>query len=214
MLKIWGRKSSSNVQVVMWCIAELKLPVERIDAGFTYGVTDTPDYLAMNPNGLVPTLQDGDRITLWESGAILRYLANNYADGPFWPADAVRRARIDMWAEWAKVNVVLKFGAPIFWQVVRTPPERRDAESIARAVAEFERMLKIADAQLQKSAWLAGDDFTLADIQLGHLLYRYFDIEIDRNPPDRIVAYYEKLKQRPCFQEHVMVSYAELRGLK
>ena len=214
MLKVWGRKSSSNVQAVMWCIAELKLPFERIDAGFKYGVIDKPEYLAMNPNGTVPTLQDGDRITLWESGAILRYLANNYADGPFWPTDPMRRACIDMWAEWAKVNVALKFTAPIFWQVVRTPPERRDAESIARAIAEFERMLKIADAQLQRFAWLAGDDFTLADIQFGHLLYRYFDIEIDRHPPGRIVAYYEKLKQRPCFQEHVMVSYAELRDSK
>ena len=122
MLKVWGRKSSSNVQAVMWCIAELKLPVERIDAGFKCGVIDTPEYLAMNPNGTVPTLRDGDRITLWESGAILRYLANNYADAPFWPVDAVRRARIDMWAEWAKVNVASKFSAPIFWQVVRTPP--------------------------------------------------------------------------------------------
>ncbi|MEP6557345.1 MAG: glutathione S-transferase family protein [Burkholderiales bacterium] len=214
MLKVWGRKSSSNVQAVMWCIAELELPVERIDAGFKYGVVDTPAYLAMNPNGTVPTLQDGDRITLWESGAILRYLANNYADGPFWPSDIAARARIDMWAEWAKLNVALKFGAPIFWQIVRTPPERRDALAIARAVTEFERMLKIADAQLQKSAWLASDDFTLADIQFGHLLYRYFNIEIDRSPPERIVDYYGKLKQRSCFQDHVMVSYEELRDPK
>ena len=214
MLKVWGRKSSSNVQVVMWCIAELKLPVERIDAGFTYGVNDTPAYLAMNPNGTIPTLQDGDEVTLWESSAILRYLANRYAEAPFWPADTAHRAHVDMWAEWAKINVALKFSAPIFWQVVRTPPERRDADALTRAISEFERMLGIADAQLQKSAWLASDDFTLADIQFGHLLYRYFDLEIDRNPPDRVVAYYDKLKQRPCFQEHVMVSYDELRNSK
>ncbi len=214
MLKVWGRKSSSNVQSVMWCIAELGLPVERIDAGFNYGVTNTPDYLAMNPNGTVPTVQDDDRITLFESGAILRYLANQYAEAPFWPTDPLQRAHIDMWAEWAKVNVAMKFSAPIFWPVVRTPPARRDPDALARSVAEFERMLGIASAQLQKSAWLATDDFTLADIQFGHLLHRYFDIEIDRKPPDRIVAYHDQLKQRPCFREHVMVSYEELRAPK
>ena len=95
MLKVWGRKSSSNVQAVMWCIAELGLDHERIDAGLTYGVVDTPEYLAMNPNGMIPTIRDGDNPPLWEAGAILRYLANGYAVGPFWPADPVARADVD-----------------------------------------------------------------------------------------------------------------------
>ena len=105
MLKIWGRKSSSNVQALMWCVGELNLGYERSDAGFTYGLVETPEYLAMNPNGTVPTLQDGDHPPLWETGAILRYLADSYGSDDFWPADPVARAGVDKWAEWSKLNV-------------------------------------------------------------------------------------------------------------
>ena len=118
MIKVWGRASSSNVQSVMWCIAELGLPHERIDAGLMYGVNNTPDYLAMNPNGTIPTLIDDDGPAMWESGAILRYLANSYADEPFWPKDPLRRADVDRWAEWAKVSVQMNFNAPIFLSLI------------------------------------------------------------------------------------------------
>ncbi len=211
MLRIWGRRSSSNVQAVMWCIAELGLEHQRIDAGFTYGLVDTPDYLAMNPNGTVPTLRDGGNPPLWESAAILRYLANMYASGPFWPADPIARADIDKWAEWSKLNIASKFTGPIFWRVVRTAPSKRDPAAIARALEQLDKFLAIAEAQLDRHAYLAGDDLTLADIQFGHVLYRYFDIDIARADHPNIRRYYDRLTERPAYRDHVMVSYEELR---
>jgi glutathione S-transferase len=211
MLKIWGRKSSSNVQAVMWCIGELDLAYERIDAGLSYGVVDTRDYLSMNPNGTVPTLQDGDNPPLWESGAILRYLANSYAADDFWPADPLARADVDRWAEWSKLNIALKFTAPVFWRVVRTPPSKRDPVAIRDALGTLGKFLDIAEARLSKSACLAGEQLTLADIQFGHCLYRYFDIDIERGAHPSVRRYYDALTSRPAFREHVMLSYEELR---
>ncbi len=214
MLTIWGRKSSSNVQSVMWCIEELALPVRRIDAGLTYGVTDSTDYLAMNPNGTVPTLQDGGHPPLWESAAILRYLSRQYATDDFWPTEAQAQANVDRWAEWSKVSVAMKFTAPIFWRVVRTPLPRQDPVAIMEAVEELEHFLTIADAQLGKNAFLAGRHFTLADIQFGHILYRYFNINIERRKLTNLRRYYDLLAARPAYQQHVMLSYAELVNTK
>lgn len=211
MLTVWGRKSSSNVQAVLWCIGELGLPCVRHDVGHSYGGNDTPEFLAMNPNGLVPVLRDGDGAPLWESGAILRYLASRYATDPFWPADLPARAQIDKWAEWAKVTVAARFMVPIFWQLVRVPPSQRDPVAIERAVAAFEQTLDIAEAQLSRDAFLAGGDLTLADIQFGHLLYRYFDLPIARRPHPAVERYYAALTDRPAYREHVMIPYEELR---
>ncbi|MDI7861357.1 glutathione S-transferase family protein [Rhizobiaceae bacterium n13] len=212
MITIWGRKTSSNVQSVMWCIGELGLAHERIDAGFTYGVVDTPEFLAMNPNGLVPVIRDDGGEPLWESGAIIRYLAARYGGDGFWPADPVARAPVDMWAEWAKVTVCAAFTGPIFWRVVRTPSKDRDPVAIAAAVKALDAKLAIAEARLEGHAFLAGDAFTPADIQFGHILYRYFTIDIERRPRPALERYHEALQQRPAFREHVMVSYNELRA--
>ena len=119
MIKIWGRKSSSNVQAVIWCLELLQLPYQRVDAGFKYGVVDTPEYLAHNPNGTVPTIAEDDLPALYESGAIMRHLSNRYCDSEFWPEDVVRRALVDQWAEWSKINIALAFTSPVFWKVVR-----------------------------------------------------------------------------------------------
>ncbi len=124
MLEIWGRKTSSNVQALMWCVGELGLAFQRHDVGHKYGGNDTPEFLAMNPNGTVPVVRDDGGEPLWETGAILRYLGTRYGDTPFWPNELIRRTRIDKWAEWSKINVALNFTAPIFWRVVRTAPQR------------------------------------------------------------------------------------------
>ena len=211
MIKVWGRASSSNVQSVMWCIAELGLPHERIDAGLMYGVNNTPDYLAMNPNGTIPTLIDDDGPAMWESGAILRYLANSYADEPFWPKDPLRRADVDRWAEWAKVSVQMNFNAPIFWPVVRLPAEKRDDENLQGAITTFENKLRIAQDQLKNHSFLVGDNLTLADIQFGHILYRYFELEIARADLPEISRYYELLTAMPNYRTHVMINFDELR---
>lgn len=211
MLTIWGRKTSSNVQALMWCVGELGLSYERIDAGHRYGGTDTPAFLTMNPNGTVPVLRDGQDEPIWETGAILRYLAGRYGATPFWPGDGAARTRIDKWAEWAKINVAMGFTAPIFWRVVRTAPAARDPVAIARAVATLDKFLDIAESRLSGTAFLAGEDLTLADIQFGHVLFRYFDIPIERRPRPHLRRYYDTLAARPAFREHVMVSYEELR---
>jgi glutathione S-transferase len=211
MLTVWGRKTSSNVQALMWCIGELGLPFRRHDVGHKYGGNDTPEFLAMNPNGTVPVLKDGVGQPLWETGAVLRYLSNRYGADSFWPADVRRRAQIDKWAEWSKINVALNFTAPIFWRVVRTASKDRDETAISKAISSFCKKLDIAEAQLSDCAFLAGDEFTLADIQFGHVLYRYFDISITRPEHPALRRYYDELTARPAFREHVMVSYDELR---
>jgi len=212
MLKVWGRRSSSNVQALMWWLGELNLAYERIDAGLTYGLVDTCEYLSMNPNGTVPTLQDGENPPLWETGAILRYLANTYAADDFWPADPVVRADVDRWAEWSKINIALNFTAPVFWRVVRTPPSKRDPVAIGDASRTLDKFLDIAETRLSKFPYLVGERLTLADIQFGHCLFRYFDIDIERAEHLYVRRYYDALTTRPAFREHVMLSYEELRA--
>lgn len=211
MIKVWGRATSSNVQCVMWCLNELGLEHERIDAGLMYGVTDTPEYMAMNPNGTVPTIVDGSNPPLWESAAILRYLANNYAEPPFWPIDAVERADVDRWTEWAKVSVQMNFSVPIFWKVVRTEAKHRDAEQLAASIRNLEKFLGIADRRLANHQYLVNDKFTLADIQFGHVLFRYFDVDIERTELPNLQRYYAHLQTLPHYCKHVMVNYDELR---
>jgi glutathione S-transferase len=211
MIKVWGRKTSSNVQAVMWSIGELGRPYERTDCGHRYGGLDTPEFLAMNPNGTIPVVRDGDGEPLWESAAILRYLANRYGRAPYWPDDLALRAHIDKWAEWSKINVALNFSGPIFWQVVRTPPARQDPKALKQAIGVLDRYLDIAEKQLAKAPFLCGGDFTLADVQFGHLLYRYFDLDIERRDRAGLRSYYERLVSRPAYREHVMIPYDELR---
>ena len=211
MIKVWGRKTSSNVQAVMWSIAELGLPCERYDCGHRYGGLDRPEFLAMNPNGTIPVLRDGDGEPLWESSAILRYLANRYGRAPYWPDDLAARTHIDKWAEWSKINIALNFSGPIFWRVVRTPPARQYRAALEQAIGILDRYLDIAETQLGAAPFLCGDDLTLADVQFGHLLYRYFTLVIERRGRPRLGAYYESLVARPAYREHVMVPYDELR---
>jgi len=213
-ITVWGRKSSSNVQSVLWCLEELGLPYKRIDAGFTYGVVNTAAFLAMNPNGKVPVIVDGDNAPIFEAGAVLRYLASQYGTAPFWPEAPAARAEIDKWAEWAKINFASAFIANVFWRLVRTPPSQRDYSAIAEALTAIEAQLALADTALATRAYLAGDDFSLADIQFGHCLYRYYDIDMPRRHLPHLRAYYERLQDRPAFASRVMVSYDELRVIE
>ncbi|MDF1670779.1 MAG: glutathione S-transferase family protein [Roseovarius sp.] len=212
MLRIWGRKSSSNVQALMWCVGELKLKYDRTDAGHIYGGTDTSEFFEMNPNRTVPVLKDGDGSALWETGATLRYLANAYANDSFWPKNPSKRAQVDKWAEWSKINIALGFTAPVFWRVVRTPKAQQDPKAISDALRNLHSKLQIAEDQLQNNEWLSGADFTLADIQFGHILYRYFNIEIERPEWPSISRYFDSLLKRDPYKEHVALPYDELRA--
>lgn len=213
MLTVWGRTTSSNVQALMWCIGELGLEYKRLDIGHRYGGNDTEEFLALNPNGTVPVLQDGSNPPLWETGCILRYLANAYGDGAFWPEDLVARTEVDRWAEWSKLNIATGFTVPVFWRVVRTKAAERDPVAIAHAVSALEEKLAIANAQLETRPFIAGDNLTLADIQFAHVLFRYYEIDIERSDLPALAAYYGRLKLRPAYLEHVMVSYDELKIL-
>lgn len=211
-MKIWGRATSSNVQAVMWCIGELGLDHERIDCGHRYGGLDTPAFRAMNPNGTIPVLEMPGGPIVWESCAILRYLGSRYARAPFWPDDPDARAPVDQWAEWAKINVAVPFSGGIFFPLVRLTAAQRDEKAIAAAISGLRPRLDIAEAALARHDHLAGADFTLADIVFGHVLYRYFGLEVERPDHPRIRAYYDRLTERPAYREHVMVPYDELRA--
>ncbi|GAA0485101.1 MULTISPECIES: glutathione S-transferase family protein [Tatumella] len=210
MIEIWGRKTSSNVQAVMWAVAELQQHYKRYDIGHRFGGNDTPAFLAMNPNGTVPVVSINGGTPLWESGAILRHLAALYGDPPFWPSDVNQRCVIDQWAEWSKINIAINFTMPVFWPLVRIPAEQRDMQALTVALQRLTRFLNIAEQQLLRHPYLAGPEFTLADIQFGHILYRYFDLDIRRAALPAVEAYYQRLTRRAAYREHVMVSYQEL----
>lgn len=211
MITVYGRATSSNVQAVMWGIAELGLPYERLDYGHVFGGLDSPEFRALNPIGLIPVIRDGD-LTVFESCAILRYLADRYGNAPFWPKDPVARAQIDKWAEWGKTAVCTAFTGPIFWSRVRTAAKDRDHAALSAAITNFESQLDILQGQLAKFNFVATDQFTLADIIIGHVLYRWFDIDIPRRDRPVVEAYYTRLKSRPAYGEHVVVSYQTLRA--
>ena len=212
MLTVYGRATSSNVQLVMWTLAELGLTCDRLDYGHAHGGLDTPGFAALNPHRKVPVLRDGD-VTVWESTAILRYLAARYGDGgAFWPADPGARAGVDMWAEWGKTTLVAGFTYPIFWPRVRTSAAARDETALAAAIDRFEgHLARLAD-QLGDRPHVCGEAFTAADIVIGHVLYRWFTIDIPRAANPRVEAYYDRLKERPAYRTHVMVPYDTLRA--
>jgi len=210
MLTIHGRVTSSNVQLVMWTVAELGLDHRRLDVGGHFGGTDTPEYRAMNPNGLVPCLQDG-ALSMFESAAILRYLAARYGNEDFWPRDPVKRASLDQWAEWGKVTfspAVLT----VFIQLVRTREADRKPAAIATAAKEVGRLATILDERLGDGPYLGGAAFTFADIPVGSMLYRYMTLPFEKAETPHLDAYYKRLTERPAFAEHVMVSYESLRA--
>lgn len=210
MLTIYGRATSSNVQSVVWAVAEMGLAHRRIDVGGSFGGNQTEAFLAWNPMGRVPVIQDGN-MTLFESQAILRYLSSKYGTEAFWPSDPVARAPIDQWMEWAKVHVAPVVIYKVFWQLVRTTAADRDHQLLADAEAELDALMQIADAQLAKDSWLIGNEFSLADISFGTLLYRYFNVSFRKADLPHLKRYYDRLCARPAYAEHVMISFDSLR---
>lgn len=211
MPTIWGRRSSFNVQKVLWLAGELGLDYEHVPAGGAFGLLDTPAFLRMNPHGKVPVLRDG-AATVWESHAILRYLAARDGDGAFWPADPAQRARADGWMDWAQTALQPAFLGGVFWGYYRTPEALRDDAAIARSVAATHACLRLLDDALAAQPYLGGGALGLADIPAGTALYRYFELDIPHPPLPNLSAWYERLQARPAYREHVMVPFAELKG--
>ena len=210
-ITILGRATSMNVQAVLWTLEELGLPYERHDYGHRFGGTDTPEFRALNPNGLVPVLRD-DKVTMFESGAILRYLAACHGGAPFWPADPVERAPVEMWGEWGKVTLQTHFTTQIFRQLVFLPPSRRNLAALEEALGMLDERLDVLEGQLEGRDYVTGPDFTLADILVGQMLYRYFTLDIHRTVRPLLSAYYSRLTDRPAYQRIVMTDYSMLRA--
>lgn len=202
MLEIWGRPYSSNVIPVIWAAAETSEAWRLRLAGGSFGQLDTDDYAAINPNRMIPALRDGD-FSLWESNAIIRYLADRYGRGTLRPDDPQTRATADQWMEWCQTRAF----PPViqaFFATVRTAPEKRDPAVIAGHAAEAARVLAILDGHLQDRDYVAGDRFSMADIPLGCVAYRYFNIAIERPALPGIEAWYARLGERPAYRRHVM----------
>jgi glutathione S-transferase len=200
MLKMWGRNTSSNVQKAMWAVGELKLPCERIDVGGAFGKTKEPFYLAMNPNALVPTLEEEDGFTLWESNSVVRYLAARHG-GTLEPKDAHVRAKASQWMDW-QLSVMGPAITPVFWGLVRTPPEKREQAAIDAGKEKTTAACKILDAQLGKTRFVAGDDFSYGDIPAGVMTRRYMELVPERPKMANFERWFAEFSQRPAFKEH------------
>lgn len=203
-MKIWGRDNSTNVRKVLWCAEELGLQYEHIPAGGTFGVVSTPEFRALNPNGLVPCIQDGS-LVLWESNAIVRYLARQYGHGGFAPADARLWAVGDKWMDWAS----LSFAAPfrdLFWNLVRCTPETRDETAMLRGQEQCAALMEVANAALAEGPWLAGENLGIGDIPLGCIAYAWFNMPIERASLPALEAWYDRLSQRPAYRKAVMTA--------
>ncbi len=205
-MELWGRANSVNVQKVIWTCEELGLAYDRKDAGGAFGVVDTPEYRRMNPNGRVPTLVDGDFV-LWESNAIIRYLALKQGDAQtIYPQEIRDRARVERWLDWSLASLQ-PAERPMFWGMVRTPPEKRDMAEIEASRVASIQCWSILDAHLDGRDYVEAGRFTLADIVLGAYVHRWFGIDgIERPDFRNLAAWYERLRRRPPYLKHVAIT--------
>jgi glutathione S-transferase len=200
MLKIWGRLNSVNVKKALWAMEELGLPYHRIDAGMQFGVNKTPEYLKMNPTGLVPTI-DEDGFVLWESHSIVRYLAATHGAGTLWPTDPKVRADAERWMDWA--FTFLAAFRSVFWGLVRTPVDKRDLNAIEESRKQCAKLLAIPDQALAGRSFLAGDAFTMGDIPLGCHVQLWMRLPIERPAHPHLTAWFNRLCARPAFKKIV-----------
>jgi glutathione S-transferase len=202
VIKIWGRNTSSNVQKVMWAVGEIGLPHERIDVGGSFGKNREPAYLAMNPNGLVPTLEEEDGFLLWESNTVVRYLAAKHKAAVLEPTDLRSRALASKWMDW-QLSVAGPAIFECFWGLVRTPPEKRNHDAIEESKKKTTAAVTIMDAQLAKTRYLAGDEFSYGDIPVGIIAYRYRQLVPERPALANFERWYAAIAARPAFKDHI-----------
>ena len=200
MLKIWGRVNSVNVKKALWCAEELGLKYDRVDAGMQFGVTKTPEYLGMNPNSLVPTIED-DGFVLWESHSIVRYLSAKHGMGTLCPADLRARADAERWMDWAFTfqNAM----RAVFWGLIRTPPEKRDMKAVEEGRAQSAKLLEVLEKNLASKSYVAGNAFTMGDIPIGCEVQRWMRVPIERPAFPRVQAWFDRLRERALFRQVV-----------
>lgn len=202
MLKVWGRVNSINVQKVLWALDELKVAYQRVDAGMAFGVVEEPFYRQMNPNARVPTIDD-DGFVLWESNAIVRYLAAKHGVGTLWPTDLRQRADADRWMDWI-ANHVSPVLNPVFWGLVRTPADKRNLAQIDADAEKIAQQFQVLERCLEGRDYVAGQGFSMGDIVVGVTVYRWYGLNLNRPRLANIEAYHARLQQRPAFKKHVM----------
>lgn len=200
MLTIWGRLNSHNVKKVAWLAEELGLEYRRMDVGGKFGMA--PDYLAKNPNALIPTIEDG-KVVLWESNAILRYLAAAYGGDRWWPADPAKRAAGDRWMDWQAGYADAQ--RDVFLGLVRTPESERDPAAMERSIAASAAQLAVLERYLGETPWLSGEDMGIGDIPMGVYAYTWFTLPIARPDFPNIAAWYARIRERPGFAEQVAI---------
>ncbi len=203
MLVIWGRNNSVNVQKALWCCEEMALAYRRIDAGAAFGVVNTPEYRKLNPNGLVPTLDD-DGFVLWESNAIVRYLAAKHGRGDLSPSDPRALAIADQWMDW-QVSLFWPTIRTLFMGLVRTPEAERDHRAIENSRLKTAEVLGIVDSHLASRPFLAGDALTIGDIPLGCSIWRWMALPIERPSLPNVERWFGALAQRPAYKKIVML---------
>lgn len=209
-ITLWGRITSCNVQKAQWALEEVGVCYRRVDVGGKFGGLDDPAYLALNPHGVIPTLVDGD-VVVGESDAIMRYVAARYGAGTLWPEAPGERAIADKWIAWTNSSLYPDW-IKLFWALVRTPPSKRDGESIERLRAATAKRFLILDHHLKSNRYMAGDAFGMADIPAGMMLYRWYEMDIARPATPHVEDWYGRLRERPAFRRSICVSYADLVG--
>lgn len=206
MIRVWGRRSSSNVQKVLWTLGELDLPFTRECVGGSFGGNRDPDFLQMNPNGLVPVIQDGD-VTMFESNAIIRYLAWRYRAGLLRPDEPRLLAATEQWMEWQHHHIAFNVSV-IFMNQVRLPPEKRNAAAVEQARKALDEALAIADKHLAQHDWFAGEQFTYGDIVMGVFLWRYLGMGNSLANAPHVEEWFDAIKNREAFRAHVRLPVA------
>ena len=201
-MKIWGRVNSINVMKVLWTADECGLTYDRVDVGMAFGGNDQKWYLDMNPNGVVPTIEDGGRI-IYESNTIVRYLAAKYGAGTLWSNDPGVRSEADRWMDWQNSTI----NGPMrdaFWGLIRTAPEKRDMAAITKSAVDAGKVWARLDEKLAGKLYVAGQHFTMGDIPVGCFVHRWYALAIERPELKNVKAWYERLKTRPAYAKHVM----------
>lgn len=209
-IALWGRITSCNVQKAQWALEEVGVPYSRIDVGGKFGGLDDPAYLALNPHGVIPTLVDGETV-VWESDAIIRYVAARYGAGTLWPEASGERAAADQWIAWTNGSLYPDW-IKLFWALVRTAPSKRDGTAIERLRHATEKRFVILDHHLKSNRYMAGDAFGMADIPAGMTLYRWYEMDIERPVTPHVEAWYARLRDRSAFRTSICIPYDDLIG--
>lgn len=204
MLTIWGRENSVNVKKVLWCAAELDLAYNFITAGGEYGKNKDPLFLSLNPNGLVPCMQDDENdLILWESNTIVRYMAAKYGQNIWLLTDAAVRAASEKWMDWT-LSTLAPVLQPLFINIVRMPSGKQDSQLIGTSIKKCEQLFDIAESALAKQPFFSGTEFGIGDIPLGCFAYNWFNMDIPRKPRDQLQQWYDAISVRNAFRARVM----------